>query len=101
MLSRRRTLQFSATMHAMRREARLHRPPVPQRSVAAAPALRHTGELASARGYNRSAIMSLALAEARYAGAHGSRLAWRRLISTELASAWIRARQARAAVVGT
>jgi hypothetical protein len=103
--SRRRTMQFSAALHAMRHEPRgdFRQGAMMQRSLAAVQAL--TAEraarsriLATAAGYDRSAIMSVALFEARSARASGSRLPWGRLMSAALAVAWIRAKRARAAV---
>jgi hypothetical protein len=51
--------------------------------------------LATAAGYDRSAIMRVALAEAREVRGHGSRKPWRVLIASALRSAWLRAKLAR------
>jgi hypothetical protein len=101
-LSRRRIIQFSAAVHAMRREPRadFRQGAMVKRSLAAAQAVTaerivHSRALATATGYDRSALMSVAVFEARSARASGSRFPWRRLISSALTSAWIRAKLAR------
>jgi hypothetical protein len=55
--------------------------------------------LATAAGYCRSAIMRVAVAEARDARARGSRTPWPRLISAALFSAWLRAKLQRSAAL--
>jgi len=51
--------------------------------------------LATAQAYDRSAILRVALGEARAARARGSRTPWRRLMSGALVAAWCRAKLAR------
>jgi hypothetical protein len=55
--------------------------------------------LATSAGYCRSAIMRVALADARAARAAGSRTPWRRLISGALFSTWLRAKLQRSAAL--
>jgi hypothetical protein len=55
--------------------------------------------LATAAGYDRSAIMRVALADCRASRARGSLKPWRRLMSDALFSAWLRAKLQRSALV--
>ena len=56
--------------------------------------------LATADAYDRSAIMRVALSECRDARARGCVTPWRRLISSALASAWLRAKLTRSLLIG-
>lgn len=107
---RRGQANFNSRFHTAVHE--LHAPPVasyrtsPMALASAAAARAADAEralraipLATAEAYDRSAIMRIALWEARGARARGSKTPWRKLISTELRAAWLRAKLARSLLI--
>jgi hypothetical protein len=94
--------RFHAAVHASHAERVLNyqTSQLVQKSRAAAQALDAQRALerlplATAEGYDRSAIMRVALAEAREVRGRGSLKPWRVLISSALRMAWMRAKLAR------
>jgi hypothetical protein len=98
--------RFHAALHTSHTEPRpdFRNSPLVQASRAAAKALDaqralERMPLATADAYDRSAIMRVALAEAREVRGHGSQKPWRELISSALRMAWLRAKLARSLLI--
>jgi hypothetical protein len=98
--------RFHAAVHSSHTKPRPDFRDSPLVRASRAAALAHDAEralarvpLATAAGYDRSAIMRVALAEAREVRGRGSLKPWRVLISSALRMAWLRAKLARSLVL--
>jgi hypothetical protein len=98
--------RFHAAVHSSHTEPRSDFRNSPLVRASRVAALAHDAEralaripLATAEGYDRSAIMRVALAEAREVRGRGSLKPWRELIGSALRMAWLRAKLARSVLI--